>query len=180
LLYAVFSWVTDFLRLPSAGYISLRPATVVPVLAGVMGGPLVGFGAGFLGNIVGDALTLETAQFWWNWHVGNGLVGLSAGLFWLLGWRYRNGRDLLKLLGGVALAELIGLGLAAVAELTLPALQAAIATDAGLASSAQVTARLIVEERYLPAVISNIAMQVLLLPPVLHVLRSQVEEKKRL
>jgi hypothetical protein len=179
LLCALFSWVTDFLGLSPAGYISLRPAKVVPVLAGLLGGPLVGFGTGFFGNILGDALTLETAQFWWNWHIGNGLVGLSAGLFWLLGWRYRSGHDLLKLLGGVALTELIGLGLAAVAELTLPALQAAIATDAGLASSAQVTARLIVGGRYLPAVLSDIAMHVLLLPPVLHVLRSQLEEKER-
>lgn len=178
LLYALFSWVTDFLRLPSAGYISLRPATVVPVLAGLLGGPVAGFGAGFLGNIVGDALTLQTTQFWWNWHIGNGLVGLGAGLFWLLGWRYRNSRDLLKLLGGVAVAGIIGLGLAALAELTLPALQAAIATDAGLASSAQVTARLIVQERYLPAVFSDIAMQVLLLPPVLRVLRSRVKRTR--
>jgi hypothetical protein len=84
------------------------------------------------------------------------------------------------LLGGVAAAGIIGLGLAAVAEMTLPALQAAIATDAGLASSAQVTARLVVQERYLPAVISNIAMQVLLLPPALQLLRSQLAEKRRL
>jgi uncharacterized membrane protein len=147
----------------------------VLVLAGLLGGPWVGFGTGFFGNILGDALTLETAQFWWNWHIGNGLIGLSGGLFWLLSWRYRSGRDLLKLLGGVALAELIGLGLAAVAELMIPSLRAAIAVDAGLASAAQVTTRLIVGERYLPAALSDIAMQVLLLPPVLWVLRSQWE-----
>ena len=180
LLYAFFSWITDFLGLSAAGYISMRPAQVVLVLAGLLGGPLVGFGAGFFGNILGDALTLETAQFWWNWHIGNGLVGLSAGLFWLLGWRYRRGRDLLKLLGGVALAELIGLGLAAAAELTLPSLQAAIATDAGLASASQVTARLIVGGRYLPAVFSDITMLVLLLPPLLWLLRSRLEKKVRL
>ena len=177
LLYGFFSWVTDFLGLSQAGYIPVRPAKVVLVLAGLLGGPLVGFGTGFFGNILGDALTLETMQFWWNWHIANGLIGLSGGLFGLLGWRYRNGRDLLKLLGGVALAEVIGLGLAAVAELTLPTLQAAIAADTGLASAAQVTARLIVGERFLPAVLSDIAMQGLLLPPVPWALRSQLEKK---
>jgi hypothetical protein len=174
LLYAFLAWITDFLGLSAAGYIPLRPAKVVLVLAGLLGGPLVGFGAGFFGNIIGDGLTLETAQFWWNWHLGNGLIGLSGGLFWLLGWRYRSGRDLLKLLGGVALAELIGLGLAALAELTLPALQAAIAVDAGLTSPGQVTARLIIGGRYLPAALSDIAMQVLLLPPLLWLLRSRL------
>ena len=77
-LYGVFSWVTNILALPSVSNVSLRPAIVIPVFFGFVFGPVAGFFTGFVGNVLGDALT------GWGvypvWDVGNGLIGLICGL----------------------------------------------------------------------------------------------------
>ncbi len=77
-LYGVFSWITNVLALPSVSNVSLRPAIVLPVFFGFVFGPVVGFFTGFVGNILGDALT------GWGvypvWDIGNGLIGLVCGL----------------------------------------------------------------------------------------------------
>ncbi len=77
-LYGVLSWLTNVVQLPSISLVALRPAIVIPVFFGVAFGPVVGFFAGFVGNILGDALT------GWGvyplWDVGNGILGLVAGL----------------------------------------------------------------------------------------------------
>jgi uncharacterized membrane protein len=77
-LYGVLSWATNVIQLPSVSLVSLRPAIVIPIFFGVVFGPAVGFFSGFVGNILGDALT------GWGvfpiWDIGNGLIGLVAGL----------------------------------------------------------------------------------------------------
>ncbi len=77
-LYGVFSWITNVLALPSVSNVSLRPAIVLPVFFGFAFGPVVGFFTGFVGNVLGDALT------GWGvypvWDIGNGLIGLVCGL----------------------------------------------------------------------------------------------------
>ncbi len=77
-LYGVFSWVTNIAALPSVSNVSLRPAIIFPVFFGFVFGPVAGFFTGFVGNILGDALT------GWGvypvWDIGNGLVGLIPGL----------------------------------------------------------------------------------------------------
>ena len=80
-LYGVFSWVTNFLALPAAGNISLRPAVSIPMFFGVAFGPWVGFLSGFVGNILGDFLS--GWGFWWYWDLVNGLMGMIPGLIWL-------------------------------------------------------------------------------------------------
>lgn len=77
-LYGVFSWVTNFLALPAAGNISFRPAVAIPMFFGVAFGPIVGFLAGAVGNVLGDFLS--GYGFWWSWDLGNGLMGLIPGL----------------------------------------------------------------------------------------------------
>lgn len=77
-LYGVFSWVTNFVGLPAAGNIALRPAVAIPMFFGVAFGPLVGFISGFLGNVLGDFLS--GWGFWWYWDLGNGIMGLIPGL----------------------------------------------------------------------------------------------------
>lgn len=77
-LYGVFSWVTNFLALPAAGNIALRPAVAIPLFFGVAFGPWVGFLSGLVGNILGDFLS--GWGFWWYWDLGNGLMGLIPGL----------------------------------------------------------------------------------------------------
>jgi uncharacterized membrane protein len=77
-LYGVLSWVTNVFQLPSISLVALRPAIVIPIFFGVAFGPVVGFFAGFVGNVLGDALT------GWGvyplWCVGNGLLGMIPGL----------------------------------------------------------------------------------------------------
>ena len=46
---------------------------------GVAYGPWAGLLAGFIGNTLGDALS--GWGFYWNWSLGNGLMGLVAGSY---------------------------------------------------------------------------------------------------
>ncbi len=77
-LYGLLSWATNIFPLPAAGNVSFRPPVAVLALFGVAFGPWVGLLAGLIGNTVGDALT--GWGLYWNWSVGNGLMGLIPGL----------------------------------------------------------------------------------------------------
>ncbi|GBD09544.1 hypothetical protein HRbin22_01800 [Candidatus Thermoflexus japonica] len=105
-LYGVFSYLfngTVFV-VPSVSQVALRPAIVFPVFFGYVFGPAVGFFTGAVGNILGDFLT------GWGvfpaWDIGNGLVGLVAGLPVILG-RERA----LNLLTGIVAAVGVALSL---------------------------------------------------------------------
>lgn len=77
-LYGVLSWVFNTIPVPSITLIALRPTVIIPIFFGFAFGPVVGFFSGFVGNILGDALT------GWGvfpvWDIGNGLMGLVPGL----------------------------------------------------------------------------------------------------
>lgn len=77
-LYGVFSWATNIFPLPAAGNVTFRPAVAVLVFFGAAYGPWVGLLAGFIGNTLGDALS--GWGFYWHWSLGNGLMGMIAGL----------------------------------------------------------------------------------------------------
>ena len=77
-LYGVLSWASNFVPLPAAGNVTFRPAVAVLTSFGTAYGPWVGSLAGFIGNTLGDAIS--GWGFFWNWSVGNGLMGLVAGL----------------------------------------------------------------------------------------------------
>jgi hypothetical protein len=82
-LYAIFSYLfngTVFV-VPSVSQVSLRPAIAIPMFFGYAFGPVVGLFTGAVGNMFGDALTGFGLSP--QWSVGNGLVGLVAGLSWL-------------------------------------------------------------------------------------------------
>lgn len=80
-LYGVLSWIFNTIPVPSITLISLRPTVIIPIFFGFAFGPVVGFFTGFVGNILGDALT------GWGvfpvWDIGNGLMGLVPGLVWV-------------------------------------------------------------------------------------------------
>jgi uncharacterized membrane protein len=79
-LYAVFSYLfngTVFV-VPSVSQVALRPAICIPMFFGYAFGPVVGFFTGAVGNMVGDALT--GFGLYPQWSVGNGLIGLIAGM----------------------------------------------------------------------------------------------------
>jgi uncharacterized membrane protein len=89
-LYAILSYLfngTVFV-VPSVSQVSLRPAIVIPMFFGYTFGPVVGFFTGAVGNMFGDALTGFGLSP--QWSVGNGLVGLIAGLVMLFKDRKRS------------------------------------------------------------------------------------------
>ena len=82
-LYAIFSYIfngTVFV-VPSVSQVALRPAIAIPMFFGYAFGPAVGLFTGAVGNMFGDALTGFGLSP--QWSVGNGLVGMIAGMAWL-------------------------------------------------------------------------------------------------
>src|SRR5436190_6779708 len=77
-LYGGLSVVTNFLQLPGAGNVSFRPGIVIPLFFGAVFGPWVGLFTGGVGNIIGDLIS--GYGFYWNWDVGNALIGFISGL----------------------------------------------------------------------------------------------------
>jgi len=77
-LYGLLSLAFNTIPVPSVSLVSLRPVVAIPVFFGIAFGPVVGFFAGFVGNVLGDALT------GWGvypaWDLANGLMGLIPGL----------------------------------------------------------------------------------------------------
>ncbi len=82
-LYAIFSFIFNgsVFVVPSVSQVALRPAIAIPMFFGYAFGPAVGFFTGAVGNMFGDALTGFGLSP--QWSIGNGLVGLVAGLSWL-------------------------------------------------------------------------------------------------
>lgn len=82
-LYALFSYIFNgsVFVVPSVSQVALRPAISIPMFFGFAFGPVVGFFTGAVGNMFGDALTGFGLSP--QWSVGNGLVGMIAGL-WML------------------------------------------------------------------------------------------------
>ncbi|WP_067929296.1 ECF-type riboflavin transporter substrate-binding protein, partial [Alicyclobacillus shizuokensis] len=76
-LYGLLSYATNFI--PVSGN-SLRPAIVILTLLAAWYGPLVGFFAGAIGSFLTDLLA---GQIYPHWEIGNGIIGLIAGLIYL-------------------------------------------------------------------------------------------------
>jgi hypothetical protein len=102
-LYAIFSYLfngTVFI-VPSVSQVALRPAVVIPMFFGYTFGPVVGFFTGAVGNMVGDALTGFGLSP--QWSIGNGLIGLVAGMVFLFKDKKRSMDTVLVISGIVAL-----------------------------------------------------------------------------
>ncbi|MCB9431631.1 MAG: ECF transporter S component [Ardenticatenaceae bacterium] len=106
-LYGVFSWATNFLALPAAGNISLRPAVAIPMFFGIAFGPVVGFFSGLVGNILGDFLS--GWGFFWNWSLGNGIMGLIPGLMAAAVVSFRHQGTIIKAIVYVVVAVVAGM-----------------------------------------------------------------------
>ena len=114
-LYGVFSWATNIFPLPAAGNVTFRPAVAVLVFFGAAYGPWVGLLAGFIGNTLGDALS--GWGFYWNWSLGNGLMGLIAGLAMPLIKDFRDRGDIIKAVGWGVLGIAVGMLFASLTEM---------------------------------------------------------------
>ncbi len=114
-LYGVLSWATNFLQIPGAGNVSVRPAVAIPMFFGVAFGPIVGFIAGFLGNIIGDLLSGYGFYFWWD--LGNGIQALLPGLIWLTIVNFKEIGGIIRAEIMVVVGIIVGMGLAALSEM---------------------------------------------------------------
>lgn len=114
-LYGVLSFVTNMLALPAAGNVALRPAVCIPMFFGVAFGPWVGFLSGFLGNIIGDALSGWGFWFWWD--LGNGIMGLIPGFAGFFIRDFRSARSLVIADVLSALGAVVGMLLASLSEM---------------------------------------------------------------
>jgi energy-coupling factor transport system substrate-specific component len=126
-LYGGLSWATNALQLPSAGNVSLRPAIVIPLFFGAVFGPWVGLFTGGIGNLLGDYVS--GYGVFWNWDVGNALIGFIAGLTLLrTAGRYTSTRNIIIAEVFSAVAIIVGIGFASYTEIWLSKLSFISAT----------------------------------------------------
>mgnify|MGYP005810656091 CR=1 FL=1 len=114
-LYGVLSALTNALQIPGSGNVTFRPAIAIVYFFGVAFGPVVGFITGLLGNIIGDLLS--GYGFWPWWDLGNGVIGLVAGLFYPYMTNYRVFRDLLLAEIAVVVSTAVGIFLPSITEI---------------------------------------------------------------
>ncbi len=114
-LYGVLSYVTNIFPLPAAGTVTFRPAVAVLIFFGAAYGPWVGLLAGFLGNTLGDAIT--GWGFYWNWSLGNGLMGMIPGLIVASIHDFRARADIIKAVGWGTLGIIVGMLFASLTEM---------------------------------------------------------------
>jgi energy-coupling factor transport system substrate-specific component len=114
-LYGVLSALTNLLQIPGAANVSVRPAVSIVFFFGLAFGPVVGLITGLLGNIIGDLLS--NAGFWPWWDLGNGLMGLVAGLFFIMMTDFRSLKDLIYAEIAVIAGAAVGIFVASLSEL---------------------------------------------------------------
>jgi len=129
-LYAILSIIFNLVQLPNAagGAVSLRPGIVIPLFFGAFFGPIVGFLVGGVGNVLGDLISYH--NFYWNWDLGNALIGLVAGLVVLLTvGRYRKARNIVFAEIATVIAVAVGIGFAAYTDVWVSQITAGAATS---------------------------------------------------
>ena len=86
-LYGFANVLSGRFYLPGCDFAELRPQVVVPMFLGILYGPLGGFAAGALGDMVGYAIGGKGLFFAVHWSIANGFMGLIPGLSRCLGAR---------------------------------------------------------------------------------------------
>ena len=145
-LYGVLSFATNFIPLPAAGNVTFRPAVAVLVFFGVAYGPWVGFLAGLFGNILGDAIS--GFGFYWNWSLGNGLMGLLAGMAYGGMMNFRSTSTIVK----AVIWSVIGIGIGMLFASLTEMLTSGIDINTALVGY------------FTPAFLGNLVVTVILLP----------------
>jgi len=162
-LYAILSIIFNLVQLPNAagGAVSLRPGIVIPLFFGAFFGPVVGFLVGGVGNVLGDLISYHS--FYWNWDLGNALLGGIAGLPVLLtAGRYRKTANIIIAEVGSVIAVAIGIAFAAYTDIWVSQISAGAATS-----------------EYLVAAIPDIINGLILLPIVIVAYNAAVRGRGR-
>lgn len=145
-LYAVLGVATNFLQIPSAGNVAFRPAVAIPLFFGIAFGPIVGLITGFLGNMITDLISGYGFWFWWD--LGNGLMGLVAGLMAFSFVSFKARSTLLKAELYVILGVLVGMGVASISEMWV--------------SGADINT--VIYGNFIPSVVANLINGLILVP----------------
>lgn len=145
-LYGVLSYATNILQLPGAANVSIRPAVAIPLFFGIAFGPWVGMIAGGVGNVLGDLLS--GYGFWWNWDLGNALLGFVPGLFYPMMTNFKATKDIVLAEVGVVLGSLVGMFFAGVTDIFVSGYTFAVAMATA----------------FLPAFITDIVNGLILVP----------------
>lgn len=154
-LYAVLSALTNFAQIPAAGNVAVRPAVSIVFFFGLAFGPWVGLITGLLGNIFGDLLS--NYGFWPWWDLGNGLMGLVAGLFAGRMTSYRAVMDIVWAEIAVVVGAAVGMFVASVSEIWVSGITFAVT----------------MVQNFMPSFLANI-VNGLILTPILLVAYSAV------
>ena len=154
-LYGVLSALTNILQIPGAANVSVRPAVSIVFFFGLAFGPIVGLITGFLGNIIGDLLS--GYGFWIWWDIGNGLMGLVAGLAVIFMTDFRSVKNLIIAEIAVVVAAAAGMFFASLTEILVSGIDFATT----------------IVQNFTPAFLTNI-VNGLILTPILMVAYSAI------
>jgi energy-coupling factor transport system substrate-specific component len=148
-LYALAIYLTAILNIPGSDNVQIRPGVAVPIVAGVLFGPAVGFVSGFVGNLAADQF-LDWG--WWPfWYLGNGLMGFVSGLFRPRHPDYTRLSTVSRATSRAIVGAILGMGIASLSERWI--------TQSSWSD--------ILWINFLPAVLSNVVNAVILVPIIL-------------
>lgn len=86
---ALFGVLMNIGGIPIFTNTKLTTAMIVPVIVGAMFGPVPAFVACLAGNTIADLIS--GAGYWFDWSVGNGVLGFIVGLLPLYGAKINDG-----------------------------------------------------------------------------------------
>lgn len=117
LLYAALTIPFNVLEVFSAGgVIAVKPTVAIPMFFGIVFGPITGFVVGLIGNILSDFVSF--GGFFWNWEIGNGLLGAIPGIAYFVmkrtDWTKKRGVAITAILAVVA--SVVGIGFATMTD----------------------------------------------------------------
>lgn len=116
-LYAVLTIPFNTIPLfSSGGIVALRPTVAIPMLFGFVFGPITGFVTGLIGNILSDFFSF--GAFYWNWDLGNGLLGAVPGIAYFVVKRtdWTKAKTLLMAAVLAVVASVVGIGFSALTD----------------------------------------------------------------
>ncbi|HOO84067.1 MAG TPA: ECF transporter S component [Prolixibacteraceae bacterium] len=145
--YLLRSWV-----IPGAEFITFRPQLLIPVLAGLVVSPWAGGFIALVGNVFGDLLLGYNFSFW-HWSIANFFIGFIPGIIRFAGVKtITNVNHFIKLIILIFVANAMALFLGMTAQVLIEGKNALMPT---------------LNTFFLPALISNTYLLMLLLPPCL-------------
>lgn len=113
LLYAALTVPFNAYEVPLVGgALIVRPTVAIPMVCGIIFGPLAGFVVGFVGNVLSDFFSL--GGVFWNWEIGNGLLGAIPGVAYFVMKRtdWMKARGLATAAVLAVVASVVGIGFA--------------------------------------------------------------------